>query len=241
MGLFSDNYPEICEYLSQTPIELLNNPDNPYKDKLDIIVRNMPEFDAYKKVTQSCNFFFAAFSQTGEGKDANGKPVPVTCDEDVKSFILERVRNWQDPKNKDYEFAVIAENKIVGYTELFDRQIIDKKVQYEWGIFIDPACQGQSYGKEVMVSSIQFAFEKAGADQIYITTDPNNTKSRNNIEKHLGAEFIGEEPSKYTHLVGGGTHRRKYLVHPKNFYAANNNQISIAIQQPSANKHLRPV
>lgn len=219
---FEDQYPELARFVIGTDIEQLMDPKCEYYSELDCIVSDVEEFQVFKKIVSQDGFFFAAFEQTGVKKDQAGNESLYTTESDVKRFILERLKNWLNPDACDYEFAIYADNSVVGYAELFDKKTVNGKSQYERGVFIDPQYQGKKYGKEAMIALTKFAFEVLQIDQIFTMVDPENEASRNNIERNFGAVFIGQEPSKYSHLDGGGTDRRKYLIFPDNFYTAIN-------------------
>lgn len=217
--LFAEQ-PFLLQYIASHDLVQLRDPETPGHWILDAAIRALPEYDAYCRFVRDECFFFSSFRQSGV-RDQDGKNTHYVTDDDVKDFILVRLKERLDQKSDTLAFTVrLKDGPVAGYTSLFNRQYIGWHLQAERSAFISPELQGTGLGKEALVALTRYAFEQLGVDQIFTKVDPANTKSRTNIETNFGAVFIGEESYARPGTTGLGDARRKYMIYPDNFYDA---------------------
>lgn len=230
-------HPDLAQQIATVPaVASLLEPDSVNPIAWDTALISLEEFKSFSAIHRMPDFFFAAFGQSGTRLE-NGNAVHFTTDYDVKIFILERLKALCEPEARSHEFIVRqSDGAIVGYGELFDKQLVENKTQYERGVFVNPRCQGQDFGKEIVLAITDYAFKNLGVDQIFTMVDPNNTRSVKNIENNSGAVRVGETQSPYQSLDGGGTTRHTYLIYPDRFYEAvrrRGNEAYLCTLQPS--------
>lgn len=227
-GVYADGkslvkkYPSLAKDIQTMDVDHLLSDAYPHSKKLSSALQNLPEYLPFLKTTLQQDFFFAAFDQTSPDNDAPGKK--RTGPKDVQKFILERIKSQLDAPRQNYEFVVEDKGTVVGYVELFDPKVMYGKKQYEWGVFVCPEHQANGYGKELLISAIDYAFKNLETDRIFATVDPDNIRSLNNIIYNGGGTQTGETHSKYSHLDGGGSKRLLFYIAPEDFYQAVENK-----------------
>lgn len=214
---FFEQYPLLTKDIERYDVVYLMSNLYDKRGALSSAIQQLPEYLAFLKNILKNDFFFAAFDQSCT---ENEKLVKKTGPRDVEKFILERIKSQTAQPRINYEFVVETEGKIIGYAELFDIKIVEGRRQCEWGVFINPERQGNDYGKEAIIAPIDYAFKTLNIDRVFVTVDPENIRSLNNIVRNSGGTYIGDMKSQYGHLSGGGAKRSLFYIYPSNFYSA---------------------
>lgn len=209
---FYERYPAIGEYIIGHDLDHLLDVHNPMFAEIDEAIKTLPEFEAYSAFLKDNGFCFAGFSRSGVNRGAGGE-THYTTDDDLKTFLLHRVKRKADEFNPFLSFTIWNDTNVIGYAGLFKQQIVGWDLQYERSVFIGPQYQSSGYGKECMIGLTRFAFEQLHADRIFTKVHPDNLKSRNNIERHYGAVYAGDDEFQ-------GEPRRTYVIFPEAFYEA---------------------
>ena len=189
-------------------------------------LKNLPEYTAFIEVVNNRNFFYAGFQQSGKKQNSGGNEERFPTETDVMLHILEKIKTQYVEPRTDFEFVVESGGTVIGgaevyyYQQIADLETGSLKTQVEHGEFILPSHQGKGYGKESTVAIMDFAFQRLQVDQVYAMVNPDNKRSLTNISMNTGAKKIGEGPSKYAHMTGGGTRRFFFTSDKVSFYEA---------------------
>lgn len=227
-GIYDDGkslikkHPNLAKDIQSLSVDHLLSDAYPHYKKLSSALQNLPEYLPFLKTTLQQDFFFAAFDQTTPSNDFSGKK--RTGPKDVQKFILERIKSQLETPRQNHEFVVEDNGKIIGYVELFEPKVMYGQKQIEWGVFVSPEYQANGYGKELLISAIDYAFKNLEIDRVFATVDPDNIRSLNNIVYNGGGIQTGEEHSKYSHMDGGGSKRLLFYISPNDFYSAVENK-----------------
>jgi len=210
---FFSIYPELGQYILDHDLDHLMDKTGPCYPEIDAVIRGLPEYSAYRNFVNCDDFNFGGFARSGVRTSSCGEEKSCSTDEDVKGFLLHRIKRNADRHPPFFGFVIRNEQDVIGYAGLFAQQIVGWDLQYERSVFIGPQYQSSGYGKECMIGLTRFAFEQLQADRVFTKVRPDNVKSRNNIERNFGAVYMGD-------IVFQDEPRRTYTIFPEAFYEA---------------------
>lgn len=121
---------------------------------------------------------------------------------DIPPFWPDKVKGWADEPNKVILMIEVAETgEVIGFVNFYEWD--KKKGVASRGTLIDPKFQNRGYGKESILASNKYAFERMGLKRIELYVSGDNKVSRHIAEK-LGYKFdrFDVKKNRYYYFMG---------------------------------------